>query len=190
MALVRADPRDQDSEKRQTLTSNCTSSGVTTQRNHLVHRTSPCVTRSDSCVAEAEQRESREAGIAARTVRVCYSAYNFLDVPAPVDSGLSKVFCSRQWRLHVNGSPRPTCLPRLRLYKSRHARERNHQGHRVAMCILRRDLQSADGRRVQTDVIAGLEDSGRSLHTRGLSSLPRLCEACTEPTHDRQLESR
>src|SRR5690242_9729636 len=118
-------------------------------------------TRLDSCLAEADrcgahgvdQGESRHAGTATTTVRVCYSAYNFFGVPAPVDSDLSKVRCFRDWRLHVNRTSHPTYLSCVRLYKSRYARQRNHERHGVAMCILRRDVQSAESRRVQTAVI-------------------------------------
>lgn len=74
---------------------------------------------------------------------------------------LSQVFCSRDWRLHVNRTPHPTHLSRVRLYKSRHARERNHQGHGVAMCVLRRDLQSVEGWLAQRSIIVGFEDTGQ-----------------------------
>jgi len=55
---------------------------------------------------------------------------------------------------------RPTC-PALRLDKSQHARERNHQGHGVAMCVLRRDLQSVEGWLAQRGIIVGFEDTGQ-----------------------------
>jgi hypothetical protein len=61
----------------------------------------------------------------------------------PVDSGLTKVF-PRDWRLLVNSTPCAAGMFLMWVHKSRHARERDHERHVMAMCVVWRDLQSAD----------------------------------------------
>jgi len=69
----------------------------------------------------------------------CYSAIAFLTFLPRWTAASRKSF--PDWRLYVTRTPGATHLPRVRLHKSRHACKTDHEGHGVAMCGLRRDVQ-------------------------------------------------
>jgi hypothetical protein len=60
------------------------------------------------------------------------------------------------WRLNVNRTPDATRVSRVWLRKSGHARETDHERYRLAMCVVRRDVQSTDHSRAQRRVSRGV----------------------------------